>query len=67
LKTLQGKDFDLAFAQAMEKGHADSIQKLQTAQPKLAGTPTGDLVAALLPVIEKHEKTASDIVASLKS
>jgi putative membrane protein len=66
LHSLQGKSFDLAFAQDMVKGHHDAVEQLQAAQGKLAGTPTGDLVKTLLPVIEQHEKIARDLVASSK-
>ena len=66
LKSLQGKDFDRAFAQAMVDDHRKDISTLQSAQSKLTGTPTGDLVTELLPTLEKHEQIAMDLVNTLK-
>ena len=65
LTSLQGSEFDRAFAQAMVDGHRKDIKKLQAAQPKIVGTPTGDLVTTSLPIIQKHEQIASDFLSSI--
>jgi putative membrane protein len=62
LKQKHGPAFDRAFAQAMVDDHKKDIGKLEAAQPKVAGTPTGDLVATLLPVIKNHEQIAESLL-----
>ncbi len=65
LESLHGSAFDLAFAEAMVTDHQKDIEKLKTALITLSGTPAGDLATAILPVIQKHEDIAIDLVAKL--
>ena len=67
LESLNGSDFDRAFAKDMVDDHEKDIAMLKAAQPKIQGTPTGELVAQLLPVLESHRDSAKGLVSTLKS
>lgn len=65
LKAKKGNEFDRSFAQMMVTDHKKNIQKLQNAQTKLSGTSVGSLVTQILPVLQDHERAASELLAQI--
>ena len=67
LKALKGAQFDQQFAKAMSDDHKKDISMLKQSQSKLTGSPVGNLVSQLLPVLEEHERIANDLITQTKS
>lgn len=58
-----GSEFDQAFAKEMVGDHDKTIAKLEKAQKELATTPTGSLIAELLPTLRQHLDQAKQLEA----
>ena len=65
LQAAQGADFDRAFLQAMERGHADAAAMLTQAHDQIHDEDVRHLVAATIPTVEKHRKMAQDAESKL--
>jgi putative membrane protein len=61
LQKLSGKDFDRAFAQMMVNGHREAIEMVKTARAD-AKPELKSFLDKLLPVLQKHEDMANDIL-----
>ena len=61
LQKMSGKDFDKAFAQMMVNGHREAIEMVKTARID-AKPELKSLLDKTLPVLQKHEDTANDIL-----
>jgi len=61
LQKMSGKDFDRAFAQMMVNGHREAIEMVKTARAD-AKPEMKAFLDKLLPVLQKHEDMANDIL-----
>lgn len=61
LQKMTGKDFDKAFAQMMVNGHREAIEMVKTARID-AKPELKSMLDKTLPVLQKHEDTANDIL-----
>jgi putative membrane protein len=57
-----GAGFDAAFAKAMVEGHRKVIAEVRTARDETNDEKLKSLLGELLPVLEKHERTAQKLV-----
>jgi len=64
LQQLTGRDFDRAFLQMMVNGHREVIQMVKTARNDVK-PEVKDLLDKLLPVLQRHEDKANDILNKL--
>ena len=62
LKKMSGKDFDRAFAQMMVNGHRQAIEMVKDARGTVQNAELKSLLDRLLPVLQKHEDMANDIL-----
>jgi len=62
LENLQGAAFDKAFLKSMTDGHKETIQSLKEAQSKAGSSEVKSLVSQLLPTLQKHERTATNLM-----
>lgn len=61
LRSLNGADFDRAFAEKMAKGHAKLIAEVEKAQSQVRDAQTRQLLNELLPTLKKHERMAKEL------
>lgn len=61
LRSLNGADFDRAFAEKMAKGHAKLIAEVEKAQSQVRDAQTRQLLNDLLPTLKKHERMAKEL------
>jgi putative membrane protein len=61
LQKMTGKEFDRAFAQMMVNGHREAIEMVKTARAD-AKPDVKSYLEKVLPVLQKHEDTANDIL-----
>ena len=61
LQKMSGKDFDRGFAQMMVNGHREAIEMVKTARAD-AKPELKSMLDKMLPVLQKHEDTANDIL-----
>jgi putative membrane protein len=61
LQKMSGKDFDRGFAQMMVNGHREAIEMVKTARAD-AKPELKSFLERLLPVLQKHEDVANDIL-----
>lgn len=64
LQKLTGRDFDRAFAQMMVNGHREVIEMAKSARNDVK-PEVKDLLDKLLPVLQRHEDKANDILNKL--
>ncbi len=64
LQKLTGRDFDRAFAQMMVNGHREVIEMAKSARNDVK-PEVKDLLDKLLPVLQRHEDKANDILNRL--
>lgn len=64
LKGMSGAEFDREFAQAMLDDHQKDVDDAKAAQEKTTDPKLKKLLAATIPVLEKHRETARKLVAS---
>ncbi|HEX9603497.1 MAG TPA: DUF4142 domain-containing protein [Myxococcales bacterium] len=64
LQKLTGRDFDRAFAQMMVNGHREVIEMVKSARNDVK-PEVKDLLDKLLPVLQRHEDKANDILNKL--
>jgi putative membrane protein len=61
LTSLQGRQFDLQFLAAMEKGHKGAVGMLGNARDELPSGELRSLVGRLVPILEQHFEIASNL------
>jgi putative membrane protein len=67
LRKLSGGAFDRQFAQMMETGHARAIDHVRAARDQTADPSLRDLLAGLLPTLQRHREIAQDLVSATRN
>jgi putative membrane protein len=65
LKTMRGREFDLAFMQQMVKDHEKVLSMLESFRPRIQDTAIQQETAQLMTSIRAHRDAAQTIVAAL--
>ena len=65
LQKMSGKDFDRGFAQMMVNGHREAIEMVKNARGD-AKPELKSFFEKLLPVLQKHEDMANDILSKTR-
>jgi putative membrane protein len=67
LNTKSGADFDNAFVKNMVDDHRKDIKSIQAAQKNLQSQDVKELVSAILPTLQEHERHAAQLVGNTPS
>lgn len=64
LRKLSGRDFDQAFAREMQSSHLEALMLVTDARDRVKDRGLEAWLGDLLPVVRKHEQTATNIMAA---